>query len=44
MNEIITFVKNFMLKKRSGKITINIFKGGITSWNVLETFKAKNSK
>ena len=39
VNEVKGLIDKWIQKKLSGKITINFFKGGITSWKVEETFK-----
>jgi len=39
VNEIMKLIQEWVQKRSSGKITINFFKGGISSWKVEETFK-----
>jgi hypothetical protein len=39
MNEIIKLIKDWVLRKRCGKIIINFYKGGVTGYEVRETFK-----
>jgi hypothetical protein len=38
-NEVKSLIDKWIQKKSTGNITINFFKGGITSWKVEETFK-----
>lgn len=37
--EVMKDVKEFLVTKRVGNIQINMFKGGITNWNINETKK-----
>ena len=43
MNEIMRLIQKWVHNKSSGKITINFFKGGISSYKVEETFKPQES-
>ncbi len=41
LNSITHLIEEHMSKKISGKIIINFFEGGITSWKIEKTFKPK---
>ena len=39
LDNINRLIKEHISKKRSGKIIINFFEGGITSWKIERTYK-----
>lgn len=43
-NEVVRLIEEWQEKKSTGNITINFFKGGISSWKVENTFKPEKSE
>ena len=42
MDKIINLISSWISNKLTGKIIINFYQGGITSWKIEETFKPSN--
>lgn len=39
--EVMRDISEFLIQRRVGNVQINMFKGGITNWNINETKKAE---